>query len=221
MCGPRPSSRRIGDKQPSRGWRSGVACRRARSSASGNSSRRGSGRVTGGVRAGRVWGKAHRRGIVGEAPAGRKAAAGPWTRVARSAARRKAQAARIESVAHGGQPSAGRAGYRAVRRSCSGTVVIAEVDGVPRHLRKQATRECRRRKALRVVSAASFDEVAETMALGCPGGSAWCGVVRAVTGSVRGRAPSVEGGRKGRPRRSAGPEIRRSSPCMRACLHAV
>lgn len=127
-------------------------------SAPGDSSQRGRGRVTGGVRAGRVRGEASRRGIVEEALASRKATAGPWSWVARSAARRKARGGPRKASRRGATSGEAR-GVSAVRRSCSGTVVIAEVDGIsPAPCASGGRGSNRRRKALRVAEIVPFDE---------------------------------------------------------------
>lgn len=210
MCGPRPSSRGGVESSPRAGgapalpagvpvvcaWRLQPAW--ARVCDRGCPGKVGSGaKLLGEGSPGRRW-RAERPPL----------APGPGLLDPPCAARRVA--ARIQAQRRGATSGEAR-GVSGCSLSCSGTVVIADVDG-------NSPAACAsgrwgrpfegRRSGLR--KHVSFDEGAAEVALGCPGGPALRGAVRAVTGSVRGRAPSVASGRTGRPRRSAGPESRRS-----------
>jgi hypothetical protein len=215
VCVPCPSSRRGVGRQPShsRGRRrSGVACWRAHGLRLATPARRGRGRVTGGVRAGRVRGEASRRGIAGEALASRKATAGPWSWVARSALRREARG--------GPQTSAAQEGD--LRRGARGAGLFEVVLG--------NRGDCRSRPGA-FQQPARAGEREHLATEGAPGRGGTCPLTRARQkrplavrevppcagwsgerqGASEVEAPSDAGGRTGRPRRSAGPESRRSS----------
>jgi hypothetical protein len=214
VCVPCPSSRRGVGRQPShsRGRRrSGVACWRAHGLRLATPARRGRGRVTGGVRAGRVRGEASRRGIAGEALASRKATAGPWSWVARSALRREARG--------GPQTSAAQEGD--LRRGARGAGLFGVVLG--------NRGDCRSRLGA-FQQPARAGEREHLATEGAPGCGGTCPLTRARQkrplavrkvppcagwpgerqGASEVEAPSDAGGRTGRPRRSAGPESRRS-----------
>lgn len=142
-------------------------------------------------------------GIVGEELAGREAPAGPWIRASRPVARRETRGCphplRRRETSGGASGEPGRSWFvLGSRGDCRGR------EEPPRDRRKRIARGRLPAKPLRIAEAAPFDEGEAEAVLGRESCSK--GQSLRVTGGGRSRVESAVVGRRGRPRRSAGPD---------------